>query len=283
MYPSPATPVVDAHQQFWALRRDDYFWLQPGTPLYRDFQPVDLAPLLAAAGVQHTVLVQTTNSVSETRYLLEMANDTEFVAGVVGWVDMLSSTVYQQLGVLDRHPKFLGVRPMLSEIRDPEWMLDPALDGAFRELISRRLCVDAMLTPRHLPTLLTLLRRYPELRVVVDHAARPRIRERDLGGWRQDISAIARETGAYCKLSGLPNEAGENWRFEDLEPYMDHLLGCFGSERLMWGSDWPTLDLHGGYQRWWEATWRFLERLGLRGQEAILGGTAVRFYGLALG
>jgi L-fuconolactonase len=273
--------VIDSHQHFWTTARDDYGWLrQDDTVLYRDFGPDDLAPLIERAGVTSTVLVQAAPTVEETRYLLEIAERTDWVAAVVGWVALDGPDAEQTLDDLAAHPALRGVRPMIQDIPNDDWMLDEALTPGLRALAARDLCFDALVQPRHLGRLLRLLDRHPDLRVVVDHGAKPEIHAGAFDAWANDMASIARETSACCKLSGLVTEAGPSWCSENLRPYVAHLTGCFGPERLMWGSDWPVVELAGGFHRWWATTDELLE--GLRDDEraAILGGTARRFYRL---
>ncbi|MGL6159005.1 amidohydrolase family protein [Microbulbifer sp.] len=272
---------IDAHQHFWQLSRGDYDWLGPELEvLYRDYLPAQLQPLLAAAGVSKTVLVQAAESVEETEFMLRLADDTDFIAGVVGWVDMESEDAVSTLDRLARHSAFKGIRPMIQDIADTRWMLKPELEPVFTALIERGLTFDALVTPRHLEPLLVLLRRYPDLKVVIDHGAKPEIATGRTTEWAGDIARIASETSACCKLSGLMTEAGDNPGFEILMPCMEHLLACFGAHRLMWGSDWPVLELAGNYPQWRAFAERFVAPLTEVQQQAIWAGNAERFYRL---
>ena len=275
---------VDSHQHFWRLDRADYGWLTPGlTGLYRDYTPNHLAPHLREAGIHNTVLVQAAPTVDETRYLLGLANETDFIAGVVGWVDMESETFDADITALSASPDFLGIRPMIQDIPDPDWMLRPALQGRFDQLARLGLALDALVRPQHLDNLYTLLQRHPALRVVIDHGAKPDIAAGQFQRWSQQMRRIASMSDARCKLSGLVTEAGEDHSYERLRPYVDHLLDCFGAERLMWGSDWPVLNLVSTYPEWVELTGRLLESLNPEQCDWILGGTAQVFYGLRFG
>jgi L-fuconolactonase len=273
---------IDAHQHFWRLARGDYGWLTPTlAPIYRDFGVEDLRPHLAAAGVAGTVLVQAAPTEGETEFLLSLAAVSGgLVQAVVGWVDFEAKDAPARLERLARNPHLRGVRPMMQDIGDTDWMLSPALEPAFRALIDLDLRFDALVQPRHLGNLRKLLDRYPTLRLVIDHAAKPRIAAGEREPWASEMRALARETGAWCKLSGLVTEAGAAWRVPDLRPFVDHLLESFGSERLIWGSDWPVVELAGGYQRWWAATSELLRPLDPESRERVLGGNAIRFYGI---
>lgn len=275
------TPRIDAHQHFWTVRRDDYGWLKPALePLYRDFQPADLSPLLAKGGVAKTILVQAAPTVEETRYLLQIAARHDSVAGVVGWIDMAAGSAAEDLAELAENPRLIGIRPMIHNIEDPAWIIRPDLAAATQAVIERGLRFDALVRPVHLPYLLEFLRRHPELKTVIDHGAKPNIAEGQWQPWADSISEIAETTAAFCKLSGLLTEASPTQDYDDLQPYMEHLLTAFGPERLMWGSDWPVLNLAGNYREWLSMAERFLQRLGDAEQEQILGGNAARFYGL---
>jgi len=274
--------VIDAHQHFWATARDDYGWLTPeDIVLYRDFQPQHLAPLIERAGITGTVLVQAAPSVAETRYLLQIADRTTWVAAVVGWVPLDDPGVEGTLDDLAGHPALRGVRPMIQDIPDDDWMLRDALTGGLRALAERSLGLDALVHPRHLSRLQRLLERHPDLRVVIDHGAKPEIHAGRFDEWADATARIAEQTSACCKLSGLVTEAGPGWRGEDLRPYVAHLVECFGAARLMWGSDWPVVELAGGFERWRALSEELLEGLNDEERAAIFGGTAQGFYGIA--
>jgi L-fuconolactonase len=199
---------IDAHQHFWRLARGDYGWLTPARgSIYRDFEPADLAPLLARTGVRATVLVQAAPTVAETEFLLTLAAETPFVAGVVGWAPLDAPDAPALIARLAANPRLRGLRPMIQDIPDPDWMLGPALEPALRTLVELDLALDALVRPGHLPHLLRLLDRHPGLRVVVDHGGKPEIADGRLDPWAADMRAIARETDAVVKLSGLATGA----------------------------------------------------------------------------
>ncbi len=273
--------MIDSHQHFWRLDRGDYTWLTSGLAvIYRDFGPGDLAPILTRHGIEGTVLVQAAATVAETEYMLQLAGGCGFVRGVVGWVDFESPHAAAEMERLARNPKLKGLRPMIQDISDPAWMLRPALRPAFAALQRCGLRFDALLKPQHLAPFARFLDLYPDLPIVIDHGAKPAIALRRFQEWAAAMRAIAQDQRLCCKISGLVTEAGPDWRLEDLYPYLDLLVESFGPERLMWGSDWPVVDLAGGYGRWREASLEYLARLNPAEQGAILGGTAVRFYGL---
>lgn len=268
---------VDAHQHFWRPERGDYGWIA-GAPavLRQPFLPQDYHRLRIDHRISRTVLVQAAPTVGETEYLLGIADATDYVAKVVGWVDFETPAAHQTLERFARHPKFAGVRPMIQDIADDEWMHRPAVQWAYGAIQSLDLSFDALGFPRHLEGFLRLFERYPRLRVVVDHGMKPAIRAHDFDSWAKGIARIAQQTPVYCKLSGLVTEAAPDWTIEDLRPYVDHLLAEFGPRRLMWGSDWPVVETAGGFARWVETA----RALVGEGAEAarIFGGTAMEFY-----
>ena len=273
--------AIDAHQHFWKLERGDYRWLTPDLrPLHRDFLPQHLRPLLRRAGVWKTVLVQAADSLAETRYLLSLADQEDFIAAVVGWVDMEDAAVPTLLAELAENSYFVGVRPMLQDIAEIDWMLSPRLQPAFAALQRLGLTFDALVKPVHLDSLLVLLRRHPGLAVVIDHAAKPDIANGGNGSWRARMRELAALDNCYCKLSGMLTEAGDNTQPAQIQPYVEFLLECFGTRKLMWGSDWPVLNLAGSYQGWRRMCEGFGARLSAADRERVFGGTASAFYGL---
>jgi L-fuconolactonase len=274
---------IDAHQHFWRLSRGDYGWLTPAAfpALCRDFRPADLAPLLEDAGIARTVLVQAAPTVAETRFLLEVAAVAPFVGGVVGWADLEAADAARVIEGLARDARLVGLRPMLQDLDDDAWMLRPSLAPALDAMQAAGLRLDALVAPRHLPHLARFLDRRPSLAVVIDHGAKPEIARGDLAGWEAAIRVIARETAACCKLSGLVTEARPGWTAEDLRPCVDVLLDAFGPARLMWGSDWPVVDLAGGYAAWRSAAEALTAGCSAADRGLIFGETAAAFYGLA--
>ncbi len=277
------SPVrIDGHQHFWTTQRDDYGWLTPDLPLlYRDFGPDDLQPLLDQAGVDQTVLVQAAATTDETRYLLGIAEHHPMIAGVVGWVDMDSPDgAIEALDEFVRHPKFVGIRPMIQEIDDSAWIDRAELGVLFNALIERNVCFDALVRSVHLPYLLNCLTRHPELRAVIDHGAKPNIAAGEWQPWADGVAAIADQTSAYCKISGLITEASDTQTYDDVMPYLNHLLSMFGPKRLIWGSDWPVLNLAGDYEGWNAASMAQLGALPGQDQDDIFGRNAIDFYNL---
>ncbi|MFY2825432.1 amidohydrolase family protein [Ruegeria sp. MALMAid1280] len=272
---------IDAHQHFWALARGDYDWLTPElAAIYRDFTPDDLAPLIRAAGIDGTVLVQAAPTVAETEYMLSLADQTSFIKGVVGWVDFEAADAPAQINALSVHPALVGLRPMIQDIPDPNWMIGDDLTQAFEAMQRHDLTFDALTLPQHLRPLRQLLSRHPRMRVVIDHGSKPLIKNGLISGWAEDMAALARGTDAWCKLSGLVTEAAPDWTADDLRPYVEHLLDTFGPSRLIWGSDWPVCTLASSYQHWLDTTGELLSALTETERNAVLGGNAARAYDL---
>jgi L-fuconolactonase len=272
---------IDAHQHFWRPSRGDYGWLTPDlAPLYRDFLPGDLAPLLERAAISGTVLVQAAPTEVETMFMLSLADEHAFIEGVVGWTDFEAPDAPVRIAALAAHRKLVGLRPMIQDLPDDGWMLRPELEPAYEALMTHDLVFDALVFPRHLANLAVLLRRHPAMRTVVDHGAKPAISSGDFDGWAGSMTIISRETSASCKLSGLVTEAGAEWSVESLRPYVDHLLAEFGPSRLIWGSDWPVCTLAARYEDWLDATGWLLDSCTATERDAILGGNAARVYRL---
>lgn len=270
---------VDAHHHVWRLERGDYGWLTPDLPIHRDYSLDDLRPLLG--GIAATVLVQAAPTEAETRFLLQVARDSAgLVRGVIGWADLAAAGAPARIASLAGDGLLKGLRPMLHDIPDRDWILRDETQPALAEIAARGLAFDALIRPPHLPVMPELAKRHPTLRIVIDHAGKPDIAAGGMQPWAADIARVARETQAVCKLSGLVTEAAPHWRVADLQPYVAHLLDAFGPQRLMWGSDWPVVELAGGYQRWRDATLELLRDLSDVDRDAVLGGTAAAVYRL---
>jgi len=280
------TVKIDAHQHYWEPARGDYDWMPQDDPiLARKYMPADLAASLGRHGIARTVLVQAAASVEETEYMLGIADASETVAAVVGWVDFENRNHLHHLERLARHPKFVGVRPMIQDIADVDWMLRDDVQWAYKAIIDLDLTFDALGFPPHLDNFLTLFRRYPELRVVIDHCMKPRIRDHAqapevFDRWAEGMFRLADQTQASCKFSGLVTEAKRDWTRDDLRPYADHILAAFGPDRVMWGSDWPVCQLRAGYDAWREVAEALTAHLGEEERAQVFGGTAIGFYRL---
>ncbi|HET9147065.1 MAG TPA: amidohydrolase family protein [Acetobacteraceae bacterium] len=273
------TPRIDAHLHIWRVGRGDYGWIEPGSPLDRDFT-LDEARA-EAQGIGGIVLVQAAPSEPETEFLLAEARASAgLVRGVVGWTDLAAGDAPARIAALAADPLLRGLRPMLQDLPEPEWILRPGLRPALEAMRRHGLVLDLLVKPHQLGAVLRLAAAHPDLPMVLDHCGKPDIRGGQWRGWAEDIAAIARETRIACKLSGLAAEAGKGWRADDLRRHADHVLACFGPERVIWGSDWPVLTLTGSYRSWLDAALALTEALPEAGRAAIFGGNAASFYGL---
>ena len=274
--------VVDAHQHFWDLTRLEYSWMSPDLKaLLRNYLPAELKPLLDAAGVKRTVIVQAHQSLDEARWLLELAEVNDFVAGVVAWADLAGSSLGRDLDELQRHEKFKGVRHQIHDEPDEAWMLRPDVIAGLQELERRDIPYDLLLRPQHLKYVPELRDKCPRLKLVIDHIAKPLIVSGKMDGWAQDIEQVSKLPNLWCKLSGMITEADWNtWTPQSLKPYVVHVVRCFGSDRVMFGSDWPVCNLAGSYQRVVDALCNALGTLTPEDRAKVWGRNAREFYAL---
>jgi L-fuconolactonase len=272
---------IDAHQHFWALANPFTDWPTPDlAAIHRDFGPEDLRPLLDRTGVEGTVLVQAAPSLAETQYLLALAQERSFVKGVVGWIDFEAADALRQLEGLASYPALKGLRPMIQSIEEPGWILRSEFDPLFRAMIAANLSLDGLVRAHQIGDLVHLAARYPELRIVLDHGGKPDIAGGAFIRWAAATDALARQPNVHCKLSGLWTEAGADIGSEAIRPYAAHLLAVFGPERLMWGSDWPVVELAGSYADWFEQAELLLAGLSSADRARVFGGNAAHFYRL---
>ncbi|SFB72941.1 L-fuconolactonase [Polaromonas sp. OV174] len=279
--------MIDAHFHSWQIARGDYGWLNPAlAPLYRDVSVADWQAQSQALGISGGVLVQAAPTEAETLFLLAQAQaqapDGPGVLGVVGWVDLLATNAADRISALaHQYPLLKGLRPMLQDIPDPDWILQAALSPALQAMAAHGLVFDALVKPVHLPRLLTLAARHPKLSLVIDHAAKPDIAAGQWQPWADQLARLAAETHAVCKLSGLLTEAGPQPRPDAARHWGEHVLASFGADRVMWGSDWPVLELAGSYGDWWQEAQQLSAHLSAAERANLFGGTARRIYRLS--
>lgn len=272
---------IDAHQHFWRFREAELAWIDDSmTPLRRDFLPPDLHAELERNGVDACVAVQARATLEETRWLLELARQHPFVRGVVGWFDLRAEDVDEQLAELAGDPLFVGVRHLLQDEPEDDYMLGADFRRGLAALGRHDLAYDLLILPRHLPIAHQLVEQLPEQRFVLDHLAKPRISEGALEPWARDLRALAELPNVCCKVSGLVTEAAEDWMRDDFGPYLDTAFDAFGPERLMFGSDWPVCLLAAEYAQVLGLVERHASRLSTAEREALFGGTAARVYRL---
>ncbi len=249
--------------------------------LRRDFLPADLQPEMAAAGIDEVISVQARQSLEETRWLLELADQHDFIRGVVGWAPLVSPSVTADLETLAANPKLRAIRHVLQDEPDPDYMLRSDFNEGVWAVERFGLVYDILIYERHLPQAIRFVNRHPEQTFVLDHIAKPRVRDGELSPWRENLHELARRENVYCKLSGVATEANwQNWTAGELRPYLEAAMEAFGPKRLMFGSDWPVCLVACEYRNWLRLVRDFISLLSDAEQEWILGGTAVEAYRL---
>lgn len=276
--------MIDAHFHSWQLARGDYGWLTADlAPIYRDVQVADWQAQAQRWGITGGVLVQAAPTAQETQHLLQLAQHHPAVLGVVGWMDMLAPDALEQVAWCAEQPLLKGLRPMLQDLSDPDWILQPAIQPVLAAMARCGLVLDALIKPVHLPRILALTKEHPNLTVVVDHGAKPVIQTEALGAWAEAMTQLARATDparVVCKMSGLWTEAPAGQAVEAVRPWCEALMKTWGAQRLLWGSDWPVLELAGSYAEWRQLSLQLLAPWSEQDQNAVLGGNARRIYGL---
>jgi L-fuconolactonase len=275
-------PVTDAHVHLWRLARGDNRALSPAmAPIYKDREPNDLAPELAAAGVARVVVVQAAETLAEIFFLLGLARRFPVIAGIVAWADPGSPSIEEEAAALGLQPLIKGVRPVRDDNATIAWMLDARLDRGVRALTEAGLALDVLVQNwREIGLATELARRHPQARIVLDHCGKPDIAGGAFAPWADDIAALAGLPNVACKLSGLMNCAKADAGPADIRPYAAHAIERFGPQRVLWGSDWPPLALASTYARWKQVSDLLLSDLSGDDRAAILGGTAARVYRL---
>ncbi|PAV31205.1 hypothetical protein CIL05_00670 [Virgibacillus profundi] len=276
---------IDSHHHFWKLSRQDYGWLtEEQGILFQDYLPDDLQPILKKHQIDRTIVVQAAPTLAETAYLLELYHQNEFIAGVVGWINLDSDSFGEKYQQLRENKGFVGIRPMLQDIEDDRWLLRPRVMENIEKLLHDDFPLDLLIYPRHLPIVLELLEEFPKLRCVINHAAKPDITNGISNFWENHISGISRFENVMCKISGLITEADHrNWKQKDFIPFGEHLLKAFGPNRLMFGSDWPVCLLAGDYGDVYELFGNLVSEHVTKDEFAkMIGNNAKNFYKLNL-
>src|SRR5580698_10711408 len=277
------TVIIDAHHHLWKVSRGDYHWMTPDmTVLARDDLIEDLKPHLRKASVTRTVLVQAAQTEAETEFLLELASQSDLIAGVTGWLDLADPRFPERLAYFRRHPKFVAVRPMLQELSDDAWILKPVVLGNLEHLAELGFPFEFLTFPRHLPHVVKALEQTPGLHAVIDHLSKPPIASSVMEPWGALIGRVAEFSNVHCKVSGMVTEADHaHWSPDSLAPYVHRVLDVFGADRLLFGSDWPVCRLAAEYGEVVNALRTILSaRLQPQEIDRVFGGNAVRFYGL---
>ena len=270
---------LDSHQHFWRYDAAQYPWIPTGSPLQRDWLPTDLAKLQRRLGFDGSIVVQARQALAESRWLLELADADSRIKGVVGWVDLQSEQVGEQLAEFARHPRFVGVRHVVQDEPDDNFMLRPAFVRGIGALQDFGLTYDLLIFPKQLPAAIELVRRFPGQPFVLDHIAKPFIKTGTLSPWREQIQELAQFPNVQCKVSGMVTEADHlAWRPDDFRPYLDTVFAVFGKDRLMFGSDWPVCLLAADYGLVAGLVHDYAAQLSAEAQAKLFGGNAAKFY-----
>jgi len=273
--------IIDSHQHFWHYNEKEYGWIDDSMAvLKRDYLPADLEAEIAGAGVTGTVVVQARQKIEETRWLLELAGKYPFIRGVIGWVDLRSPALEEELDRFSGHPKLVGVRHVVQDEPD-DFMLQPAFRRGIGLLEDYRLVYDLLLFPRHLKLAAELAGMFPRQRFVLDHMSKPPVRSGTMEPWRSDLGALSRQNNVWCKVSGMVTEADhQKWKSEDFIPYMEVVFNSFGTERIMLGSDWPVCRLAGEYKEVMDIPVDYMARLDETGKAKVYRENAIQCYQL---
>ena len=271
---------IDAHQHFWQYSVKEYGWINNRMKkLKRDFLPEDLYPLINDLGINGTIAVQARQTLEETRWLLELSNRYDFIKGVVGWVDLSNKNLPIHLEQFTKHSKFIGVRHVIHDEPDDNFMLDIDFMNGIQELSQHDLSFDILIFPKHLPVTLNFVKRFPDQRFVLDHLGKPFIQDRVLNPWKEQIQQLAEFPHVNCKLSGMITEANwYNWKSADFHPYIDAVFEYFGTKRILMGSDWPVCTVAGTYYQVYDIVLDYLKPFSDEERARILGNNALNFY-----
>jgi L-fuconolactonase len=277
---------IDAHHHLWKYDPVEFDWITPEmAAIRRDFLPKDLEPLMHFFGIDGTVAVQARQSIEETAWLLDLAKKNRILSGVVGWAPLTEGAgVRKHLERFAGNRKLRGVRHVVQGEPDPRYILRSDFNQGVDALLEFNLRYDILIYERHLPAAIEFVDRHPKQVFILDHIAKPRIKERVISPWDRNLRELAKRQNVYCKLSGMITEADpKRWTPEGLQPYMDVVLEAFGPRRIMYGSDWPVMLVAGDYARWFRTVQNAIAKLSKAEQDRILGGTAVEAYGFTAG
>ena len=253
--------------------------------LNRKYEVKELSQVSESIDLRKTILVQAAATNAETEYMLNIAENSDLVCGVVGWVNFEDKNQLEQLKIFAKHQKFLGVRPMIQDIPDENWVLNKNFDIFFKSIIDLDLSFDALGFPIHLENFYTIASRYPSLRFIIDHLMKPKIcnnNQEEFIHWQKGINKLSKLENVYCKFSGMVTEACEKWTEQDFKPYIDEILNLFTDKKIMWGSDWPVCNLRTNYLGWYNSATNLTKELSLAERQNIFYNNAKRFYKLKI-
>ena len=273
---------IDSHHHLWRFDADEYGWIDDRMEVLRhDFLPQDLHKEMMACGIGGAVAVQARQTVEETNWLLREAEQNSFMKGVVGWVPLTDPTLGEILEQVSAHPKLRGVRHVLQDEPDDNYILRDDFNRGIGELRRYNLTYDILIFERHLPQTIRFVDQHPNQKFVLDHLAKPRIKVEEISPWDQHMHELAKRPNVYCKISGLATEADHShWTDEQLRPYIDAVIRAFGPKRVMFGSDWPVCLLAVSYQRWVSSVEKFASSLSPSEQQYLWAQTAIEAYGI---
>jgi L-fuconolactonase len=275
-------PKIDAHQHFWNFDPVRDSWINDEMlAIKRDFLPGDLLPVLQQNEIDGCVAVQASQTEQETQFLLDLAASNPFIKGVVGWVDFKAANLHERLQHYRQYDKLKGFRHVLQAEPDKQYMLQPRFKNGIASLQKHNYTYDILIYPEHLPYAAQLVGGFPDQKFVVDHLAKPHIKDKGINEWQRDIKALAKYPNVHCKVSGMLTEADwQSWKTEDFTPYLDVVFNAFDINRVMFGSDWPVCLLAGGYEGTMQIMNSYCAKLSATEQELFWGVNAVNFYGL---
>ena len=274
--------MIDAHHHLWRYTPEEYGWMSLDMqPLRRNFLPSDLRAVLRVAGIAGAIAVQARQTAEETEWLLDLANTSSEMLGVVGWAPLATSDLLPTLARWRDRPKLKGLRHVIQDEPDDRYILSPEFNRGIAQLLDTGLVYDILIHARHLPHTTEFVQRHPQQVFVLDHLAKPLVREQQLEPWREGLLRLAEHGNVFCKLSGLVTEADwSSWSPHQIEPYLDIALEAFGAERLLAGSDWPVCLLASSHARWWSLLEHWARRLRPEQREQVMGENARRIYRL---
>ena len=271
---------IDSHQHFWKYNPAEHTWMTNAMQvLKRNFMPADLGPLLNQISFDGCIAVQARQSIEETNWLLKLSDENDFIKGVVGWVDIRSPNIHEVLSGYANHKKLVGVRHVVHDEADDNFMLQPAFQNGIAALKEFNLNYDLLLFPKHLPVALQLVKKFPQQPFVLDHIAKPFINKKEISPWKDDLIELAKHTNVFCKLSGMVTEAKwDDWKEDDFKQYLDIVTASFGTSRIMIGSDWPVCTLSGNYAATMSIVINYANQFSTEIRDGILGENCSNFY-----
>lgn len=274
--------TLDTHQHFWKYDPVRYAWIDESmSTIQRDFLPTDLAPVLKANGIEGCIAVQADQTEDETQFLLDLSAQNDFIKGVVGWVDLRAPDVAGRLAYFAKHPKMKGIRHIVQGESDVNFLLRDDFLRGIKSLSRFNLAYDILVFPHQLGAALEFVRLFPEQPFVIDHLAKPYIKDGYFDGWAVLMKEIAQHPNVHCKISGMITEADwKRWKYEDFTPYLDVVFSAFGTTKTMFGSDWPVCLVAGSYEKMLGLVQRYMEKFSTDEQAAFFGNNGATFYNI---